>query len=190
MFGLPGVDGGGRPRYLPPLRNAGGAYRPTRRDPPVPENDARRPTTYAPSSRARYAFVAVEEWASRDALAAHLRQPPITDFLRDLPTARGRRDRPGAVPSGAARRPRRPRSRCTRSPAPGRCRSDNRAAAVDITRTESQQTRCSERQPWSSPCLAAAPRELEGINIKRGGVRIGRHGRCVKTSPWFANNAR
>lgn len=148
MFGLPGVDGGGRPRYLPPLRNAGGAYRPTRRDPPVPENDARRPTTYAPSSRARYAFVAVEEWASGDALVAHLRQPPITDFLRDLPTARGRRDRPGAVPSGAARRPRRPRSRCTRSPAPGRCRSDNRAAAVDITRTESQQTRCSEHLAW------------------------------------------
>jgi quinol monooxygenase YgiN len=33
------------------------------------------------------AFVAVEEWASRDALAAHLRQPHIADFLRDVPTA-------------------------------------------------------------------------------------------------------
>ena len=33
------------------------------------------------------AFVAVEEWASGDALAAHLRQPHIADFVRDLPTA-------------------------------------------------------------------------------------------------------
>jgi quinol monooxygenase YgiN len=34
-----------------------------------------------------HAFVAVEEWASRDALAAHLRQPHIVEFVRDLPAA-------------------------------------------------------------------------------------------------------
>ena len=34
-----------------------------------------------------HAFVAVEEWASRDALAAHLRQPHIAEFVRDLPAA-------------------------------------------------------------------------------------------------------
>jgi quinol monooxygenase YgiN len=33
------------------------------------------------------AFVAVEEWASRDALAAHLRQSHIAEFVRDLPAA-------------------------------------------------------------------------------------------------------
>jgi quinol monooxygenase YgiN len=33
------------------------------------------------------AFVAVEEWASRDALAEHLRQPHIAEFVRDLPAA-------------------------------------------------------------------------------------------------------
>jgi quinol monooxygenase YgiN len=33
------------------------------------------------------AFVAVEEWANRDALAAHLRQPHISEFVRDLPAA-------------------------------------------------------------------------------------------------------
>ncbi len=34
-----------------------------------------------------HAFVAVEEWASREALAAHLRQPHIAEFIRDLPAA-------------------------------------------------------------------------------------------------------
>jgi quinol monooxygenase YgiN len=34
-----------------------------------------------------HAFVAVEEWASHDALAAHLRQRHISEFVRDLPAA-------------------------------------------------------------------------------------------------------